>query len=128
MNRRRILGGLLGAPFGARVAAEQAKASALGLAGPAGLSTGNNLSEAISSGGRSVSIGGIADFMRYFGEPRARHEARMFRGFDADILEMRLPTVTKRRMQYDRDYARALEEMRQEGLTRLLKGPFEWWF
>ena len=50
----------------------------------------------------------FTDWLTRFGREQLREQAREIGGFDADLIEMRLPLATKVRMQRDRNYARLL--------------------
>jgi hypothetical protein len=73
----------------------------------------------------------FADFGSWFkqiGEKQARRGAHHVSGFDADIIEMRLPLATKVRMQRERNYQREIKEHREWFADTIsLKGFVEWW-
>ena len=125
MNRRGVLGSLLALPFGARAAAEAVKVQAMGAMSIGGMRAVPMAT--LSSGNCGITISSVAEFMRLIGTERAAREAMCFTGYDPDILEMRLPSVTKVRMQRARNYVRALDEQRADAGRRLLNGSFQWW-
>lgn len=120
--RRGFLRGLAAAPLGAHVAAEQAKAAMLGAA-----SGSVGMAGAPVAAAAPMKLTSFASWLK-LAEGPLRRDAKRFQGFDADILEMRLPLVTKMRMQSERNYQRMLAEKREWFDSRLsLKGFVEWW-
>ena len=62
------------------------------------------------------------------GDECLKREARYIRAFDADIVAMRLPLVTKARMQRKRNYQTALADSRKRFYKAIgVNGFFQWW-
>ena len=108
VTRRTVLRGMAAAPIGGRIAAEQAKARLLtgGLAG-AGIAS----AEYAEEGDRARKFMNFVSWFKAGGENEMRRRAEFIDGFDADIIEMRSPSLTaKVRMQRERNFVRIIRE------------------
>ena len=108
VTRRSILRGMAVAPIGGRIAAEQVKTRLLtgGLAG-AGIASSEYAEEA----DKARKFPSFVSWFKAGGENEMRRRAEFIDGFDADIIEMRSPSLTaKVRMQHERNYARIIRE------------------
>jgi len=128
-TRRKFLGGIALAPIGVHAAAEAAKTSMMtGVSNPIGLASGLSDGVPATANGGSVVFKDFVSWFASHGEETCRQEAANVQGFDPDILEMRLPMATKKRMQIERQYKRSVAEQRT-WFDRVLKrdGRVEWW-
>lgn len=108
ITRRTILRGMAAAPIGGRIAAEQIRTRLLtgGLTG-AGITSSEYAEEA----DKARKFLSFVSWFKSGGENEMRHRAEFIDGFDADIIEMRSPSLTaKVRMQRERNYARIIGE------------------
>lgn len=70
----------------------------------------------------------FSDWMNKYGHKALKEQAWYIRAWDADILDMGLPLVTKTRMQRSRNYERAVEDRKRDFANSIgLSGVFEWW-
>ena len=127
LTRRTILRSMAAAPIGGHIAIEQAKMGLMrgGLFG-AGIS-----SDSAGDGGPNESkFTNFASWLTGGGEKEIRRNAEDINGFDADIIEMRSPSLSaKVRMQRKRNYIRLLDYKQgwfKEILAR--KGIVRDWF
>ena len=73
-------------------------------------------------GGSDKSFSKFASWFKAYGQDEIRDELRHFSGFDPDIMEMRLPLVTKMRMQQKREFRRRKVEQKRKFAKALLQG------
>ena len=70
----------------------------------------------------------FADWLSKYGHASMKLEARATPCFDADIIDMRLPLVTKVRLQRTRNYSRLLERRKSAIAKEIgLNGFYECW-
>lgn len=129
LGRRGFLQSLAAAPLGAHAAMQQAKVALLS-GGAAGLLSGAGgdvpMPSGVASGG-PLRFTNFASWFEKFGG-RLREQAKHVGGLDPDLIEMRLPLVTKVRMQRERNFE-ALKNDQRRRFDEILsvKGFFEWW-
>lgn len=125
IGRRGFLQALGIAPAAARVMAEEAKLQMLG-GGVGGVGLANR-PQAVPPSAMPERLTTFADYIGR-AERGLREQAREIRGFDPDIVEMRLPLTTKVRMQRERNYRRIVESQKgwfARQVERL--GFVQWW-
>lgn len=130
VGRRLFLRGMAMAPAVAKMMAPAVTNAAL----HSGAGVGPNLpysgAEVAPSiaGDSSVEITSFAEWLKLGGEEALRREAQQVRGFDADLLSMRLPMATLVRMQRARNEKTIYEQHKKAIERRLMSGAFKWWF
>ncbi|MEQ8226711.1 MAG: hypothetical protein RIA64_01395 [Rhodospirillales bacterium] len=134
MNRRSFLGAaaatMVAGPKAAGAVIEGPKAS-MAFAGNAVLGGRPANTPCASVGGSGqVAFTSFKDWLTKGGEDAIRHDAKYVDRLDPDLAEMRLPLVTKFRMQQKRNYERIKRDRKRDILRRLAEGHGKgtWWF
>jgi len=72
---------------------------------------------------RMVKLTNFSDWLKH-GAEHLKRRARSVNGFDADILDRRLPMATKVRLQQERNFQRLLADEEQDFMSRLQRYGF----
>lgn len=129
MNRRSILKAIGIAPAAASALAHQVNAGAVSALTAEGSSIPRSGGIAAGSiGNASLKFKDVASWWSEIGDKDARDNARYVSQIDPDIIDMRLPSATKVRLQRERNYERRKQSMLAHMAKKLsLKGFIEDW-
>lgn len=124
LSRRDALKAIgIGAPA-ARLIAEKMKHD---MVISAGMGVRPSVTEDSPSSSSPLRLTSFAEWLK-LGHDRLKEEADQISSFDGDIIDMRLPMMTKCRMQRARNYARLVNK-RKRWFTKTLaaNGAVSWW-